>query len=320
MKILITGAGGQIGRDLLHALHARGDEVIATDLQPLPARAIPRGVVTHVLDVVDAAACNELFTRTRPEAVVHLAAILSARAEEQPDLAYRVNDAGTRHVLNAAVRAGVGRLLFASSIAVFGPGLPQPVADDAPTRPTTLYGVTKVMGELLGAYYAQRHGLDFRALRFPGLISDADPGRGTSDYAVHMFRQGVRTGRYEAYCRPDTRIPLMYMPDAIRAMAELLDAPRALLRRSVYNIAAISPTAQELADAVSTLAAARITFNVDPARQAILDSWPREISDAAARADWGWRPRYDLEAMARELVAHLQRPAEVEIAGNRPAA
>ncbi|MCX5659251.1 MAG: NAD-dependent epimerase/dehydratase family protein [Planctomycetota bacterium] len=320
MRLLITGAAGQIGQELIHAFHARGDEVVAADLRPRVAGA-PDEAAWHTLDVTDSAACVDLCTRTRPDAVVHLAAILSARAEEERETAYRVNEAGTRHVLEACRRAGVPNLFFASSIAVFGPGLPQPVGDDAPTRPTTLYGVTKVIGEMLGEYHAQHCGLDFRAIRFPGLISDAEPGRGTSDYAVHMFRQGVRTGRYEAYCRPDTRIPLMYMPDAVRAVLELIDAPKNELRRCVYNIAAMSPTAQELAIVIAARTGAKITFKPDPARQAILDSWPQSLDDRHAREDWGWRPRYDLDAMAKEMISHLQSPPEaIRVGAKLPAA
>jgi threonine 3-dehydrogenase len=167
--------------------------------------------------------------------------------------------------------------------------------------------VTKVGGELLGEYYFKRYGMDFRAVRFPGLISAVQPGAGTSDYALYMYTEGIGKGAYEAYCRPDTRIPLMYMPDGIRALVELAQAPRARLRRCVYNIAAMSPTAQVLADSVTRAApGTRITFKPVPARQAILDSWPQEVDDRHAREDWGWRARFDLEGMTADLAPRIK--------------
>jgi threonine 3-dehydrogenase len=218
-----------------------------------------------------------------------------------------VNLEGTHHVLEAARLFGVRQVFFTSTIAAFGPGLPDPVGDDVPMRPTTMYGVTKVAGELLGEYYRTRWGLDFRGVRFPGLISAGEPGGGTSDYALHMYVDGVRRGAYEAFVRPDSTIPIMYMPDAIRAMTELSAAPASRLRRSIYNIAAMSPTAREIADAVAArVPGVSITFRSDPVRQAILDSWPRRLDDSAARADWGWRPRFDLGAMSDDLIAALR--------------
>ena len=205
----------------------------------------------------------------------HLAAILSARGEEIPQKTYEVNQTGTFHVLETCRSLEIQQVVFASTIAVFGPGLPDLVPDDVSLRPTTMYGVTKVAGELLGEYYARRFGVDFRAVRFPGLISASLPGGGTSDYALFMYVDGVRHGAYEAFCRADTRIPLMYMPDGIRALVELSEAPHARLTRTVYNIAAFSPTAQEIADSVMrALPQARITFAPDPLRRGILDSWP----------------------------------------------
>jgi threonine 3-dehydrogenase len=201
----------------------------------------------------------------------------------------------------------VSQLIFTSTIAVFGPGLPDPVPDDVHLLPETMYGVTKVGGELLGEYYRRRFGLDFRAIRFPGLISATLPGGGTSDYAPLMYVEAVRTGEYEAFCRPDTRIPLMYMPDGIRALLELAAAPRERLTRGVYNISAFAPTAQTIADAVTrAVPGANITFKSDPTRQAILDSWPRALADDNARRDWGWRPEYDLERMTEELIPKIR--------------
>lgn len=304
-KVLVTGAGGQVGLDLLRALQACGDQVFASDLA-LPAADARLGVPWSSLDVTDAAQVDARLAEVRPDVVFHLAAILSATGERDPLRTYGVNQGGTLNVLEAARKFGVRQLVFTSTIAVFGPGLPPLVGDDVPLRPTTMYGVTKVAGELLGEYYARRHGLDFRAVRFPGLLSAVLPGGGTSDYAPLMYYESLRTGRYQAFCRSDTQIPLMYMPDALRALVELSAAPRERLGRCVYNIAAFSPTAREIADEVARVVpGAVITFEPDPARQAILDSWPRALDDSCARHDWAWRPAWDLATMSDDLAPKL---------------
>ena len=318
MKVLITGAGGQIGHDLIGALVAKGHQVVSTDLAPRPpshAHAV-EGVDWQRLDVTDAAAVQHMFTEIRPELVFHLAAILSARGEQDPRLAYDVNQTGTWNVLEASRRAKVGRLIFTSSIAVFGPPpsgpLPDPCPDDVALHPTTMYGVTKVAGELLCAYYRARHGIDCRGVRFPGLISAAMPGGGSSDYALFMYVDGVRKGGYEAFARADTRIPLMYMPDGVRALLDLAFAASDRLSRCIYNIAAFSPRADEIAASVQrALPNAKFTYAPDPVRQGILDSWPKAIDDSAARRDWGWKAKYDLDAMTDDLVPRVKRMLEL---------
>ena len=306
MRIAVTGAGGQVGLDLITELRARGHEVHASDVAARPAR-FDTAIPWHQLDVTDADRVAGVLGDIRPQRVFHLAAILSARGEEKPQLTYAVNQTGTYNVLEACRRHGISQLVFTSTIAVFGPGLPELVPDDAPLRPSTMYGVIKVAGELLGDYYQRRFGVDFRGVRFPGLISASIPGGGTSDYALFMYTEGVRRGAYEAFCRADTRIPLMYMPDGIRALVELADAPKERLHRSIYNIAAFSPTAQEIADSVArALPGVRITFAPDPRRQAILDSWPRVLDDTQARAEWGWQPTFDLDAMTNDLVPKIR--------------
>lgn len=306
MKILVTGAGGQVGLDLLRTLQARGDDVYASDLAP-PAEPERLGLPWCRLDVTRADEVAGLVAELRPEVIFHLAAILSATGERDPLRTYAVNQTGTLNVLEAARQHGVRQVMFTSTIAVFGPGLPPLVGDDVGLRPTTMYGVTKVAGELLGEYYSRRWGLDFRGVRFPGLISAVLPGGGTSDYAPLMYFESLRVGRYAAFCRPDSRIPLMYMPDGLRALVELSDAPRERLTRCIYNVAAFSPTAQEIADEVArAIPGAAISFEPDPARQAILDSWPQALDDASARRDWGWRPEWDLPRMSEDLVPKLR--------------
>jgi threonine 3-dehydrogenase len=316
MKILLTGAGGQIGHDLIGAL-AADHEVISTDLAPRPpSHAHASGASWLGLDVTDGAATERLFEKVKPELVFHLAAILSARGEKDPKLAYDVNQTGTWNVLEACRKTAVKRLIFTSSIAVFGPPpsgpLPDPTPDDVALHPTTMYGVTKVAGELLCAYYTKKFDVDCRGVRFPGLISAAMPGGGSSDYALFMYVDAVRKGGYEAFARADTRIPLMYMPDGVRALLELSMADRSKLTRSIYNIAAFSPRADEIAKSVQrVIPEAVFSYSPDPRRQAILDSWPKALDDAAARRDWGWKPKFDLDGMSDDLIPRVRRMLEL---------
>lgn len=319
MKILITGAGGQVGTDLLPLLLARGHEVTALDLAPAPA-ATPDGVRWIQGDVTRAGEVFDAVKASGAESIFHLAAILSATGERIPFRAYAVNMDGTNHVLEAARVLGTRQVLFTSTIAAFGPGLDNPVGNDVSMRPSTMYGVTKVAGELMGEYYATKWGLDFRGVRFPGLISAVEPGGGTSDYVNYMYFDGVRKGAYEAFVRADTRIPLMYMPDALRALIDLAVAPAKKLRHRMFNIAAMSPRADEIAAAVAKrLPGVKITFKPDPRRQAIVDSWPQALDDSVARAEWGWRAQWDLERMTDDLLAKVRGMAE-EAAGRPPRA
>ncbi|MDJ0974392.1 MAG: NAD-dependent epimerase/dehydratase family protein [Planctomycetota bacterium] len=306
MKILLTGAGGQVGTDLLPLLLGRGDEVAAFDIAPRPAHC-PDAVQWVQGDITQAPEVNDVVRAFQPDRIFHFAAILSAKGEQIPHRAWAVNMDGTRNVLEAARQFGVAQIFYTSTIAVFGDGLPDVVGDDVPLQPTTMYGLTKVAGELLGAWYQQTYGIDFRGVRFPGLINAGIPGGGTSDYALFMYVDGLRTGAYESFVEADSKIPFMYMPDALRAVLELSDAPRSALTRNIYNIAAISPTAEEIADAVrSRIPGVNLTFKSDPVRQAILDSWPEVLDDANARADWGWAHEFDLEKMSDDLLPKVK--------------
>ena len=306
MKILVTGAAGQVGTDLLPLLVERGDEVTVFDIVPRPD-GCPKAVTWVRGDITLAPNVYDAVREAQPDLIYHLAAILSARGEAMPHQAYRVNMDGTLNVLEAARLFGVEQVFYASTIAAFGPGLPDLVPNEVSMRPTTMYGVTKVAGELLGEYYQEKFGLDFRGVRFPGLLNAGVPGGGTSDYALFMYTEGLTKGKYAAFCEPRAMIPFMYMPDALRAIMELADAPKENLKRCVYNIAAISATAEEFAEAVrARVPNVDITFEPVPHLQAILDSWPRALDDTTAREEWGWNHDFDLERMSDDLVSKVR--------------
>lgn len=304
-RILVTGALGQIGSELVPALRqAHGAEnVIASDV-----RMDRSGGLHEHVDCLQAAEIREVVRRHNVGTIYHLAAILSAVGEDKPQAAWTVNMGGLFNVLEVARQYDCA-VFFPSSIGAFGPTTPQERTPQVTVqRPTTIYGVTKVSGELLCDYYHGRFGLDTRGLRLPGLISHtAPPGGGTTDYAVEIFHHAVRYRRYSCFLAPDTRLDMMYMPDAIRAMIELMAADTdGLDYRNAYNVTAMSFTPQELAQEIARhLPGFEIDYHVDPVRQAIADSWPRSLDDSAARLEWGWRPRFDLEAMCADMIARL---------------
>ncbi|MES1179836.1 MAG: NAD-dependent epimerase/dehydratase family protein, partial [Hyphomicrobium sp.] len=309
--ILVTGALGQIGAELVPALRARfgTDNVIATDLKVLPPSGAAALAPYDHLDCTEPHQLHEAVRRYDVGTIYHLAALLSASAEAAPQLAWSVNMSGLYNVLEVARGYGC-QVFFPSSIGAFGPTTPR---DGTPQvtvqRPTTIYGVTKVAGELLCDYYALRFGIDTRGLRLPGLISYvAAPGGGTTDYAVEMFYHAVRYGRFTCFLSADTRLDMMYMPDAIAAMIDLMSADAKLLHyRNAYNVAAMSVTPAELAAAIARqVPGFAVDYDIDPVRQAIADSWPRSLDDSAAHADWGFAPRYDLEAMTTDMLARLR--------------
>lgn len=317
-RILVTGALGQIGSELVPVLCERygAQHVIASDVRmrrPDNAAATEQTVANgpwrfEHIDCTDPHQILEAVRRHDVGTVYHLAALLSAIAEERPQVAWTVNMGGTYNVLEVARQYGCA-VFFPSSIGAFGPSTPQ---DGTPQvtvqRPTTMYGITKVSGELLCDYYASRFAVDTRGLRLPGLISHAaPPGGGTTDYAVEIFRQAIRYRHYTCFLGAETRLDMMYMPDAIRAMYELMEADESRLsNRNAFNVTAMTVTPSELADAIRRrLADFDIDYDVDPVRQAIADSWPRSIDDTAARAEWGWQPRFDLEAMCADMIEQL---------------
>ena len=308
-RVLVTGAAGQIGSELVAALKSRYGEgnVFATDKAVTRAQAAAG--VLEPLDVMHLSSVERGFRAHGIDTVYHLAAILSAAGEAHPDLAWDVNMGGLKNVLDVSVRYGVDRVFWPSSIGVFGPDTQKVRApQDARLNPTSMYGVTKVAGELLSEYYSLRHGLDVRSVRFPGLISsEAKPGGGTTDYAVEIFYSALQAGRYTCFLREDTTLPMMYMPAALRGAVELMEAdPREVKLHRGYNLAAMSFSPGRLASEIGKhLPGFKVAYSPDD-RQAIADSWPRSIDDSAARRDWGWKEEYDLPRMVASMLARLR--------------
>lgn len=308
----MTGAAGQVGTDLVPVLRRRhGQEaVIAAWHRGRLADEVAESGPAMELDVTDPAAFQDAVAANGITQVYHLATLLSAAGETDPDRAWTVNLGSLRTVLDIARQSTVERLFWPSSIAVFGPTSPRHgTPQETVLEPTTMYGVTKLAGEALCRYYALRFGIDVRSLRYPGLVSYSRfSGGGTTDYSVEMFLHALRTGSYRCFVREDTVLPLMFMEDALRATVELMTAPAAAITvRGSYNLTALSFTAGELAAAIARrVPGFSCTFEPD-FRQAIADSWPATIDDSRARRDWGWRPRFDLDAMTDAMLEGVAR-------------
>ncbi len=305
--VLVIGASGQIGSELIMALRSRYPTVVAADLKP-PAPDVEASGPCVRLDVLHKSQLVECIRKFKVTQIYHLAAILSATGEKNPELAWRVNMKGLRNVLDACVDLSVAKLFWPSTIAVFGPTTPkQNTPQWTITEPTTIYGISKLAGERWCEYYFRRYGLDVRSLRYPGLISYKTPGGGgTTDYAIDIFFEAKRHQRFSCFLGPHTRLPMMYMPDAIRATLELMEAPaHQLTVHSSYNVSAIDFTPEELANAIRAhLPHFQITYAPD-FRQQIAESWPESIDDGVARKDWNWQPAYDLHAMTADMLAHI---------------
>ena len=310
--ILVTGANGQIGTELTRVLRARfGSERVVASSRRLPPADSADGASGpyELLDVTDRPAIKAVLERHQVDTIYHLAAMLSAVGETDPQRAWSVNMGGLANVLEAARTHGVRQVFWPSSIAVFGPDTPRDqTPQDTLMRPTTIYGVAKVAGELLCDYYVRRYRLDVRGVRYPGVISSGTPpGGGTTDYAVAIFYEALRSGRYTCFVREDTVLPMIYMPDCIQAALDLMDADTSALRHhNAFNLAAMSFSAGELAAEIGTHVPGFVCTYEPDARQAIADSWPRTLDDAAARQEWGWTPRYGLAEMTADMMATLR--------------
>jgi len=314
-RILVIGATGQIGTELTPALRARcgGENVIAAGHRREPGPALREAGPYAVLDVTDRQALAVLVKTCGIDMIYHLAAMLSAAAEVRPQVAWELNMNGLLNVLEVAA-AHQCAVFFPSSIGAFGFSTPRVNTPQLTIqRPNTMYGVTKTAGELLCDYYHQRFGVDARGLRFPDLISHtAPPGGGTTDYAVEIFYAALRGEQYACPLAPSTRLDMMYMPDAVRAAIEVMEADPAGLRfRNAYNVTAMSFTPEELYGEIRRhIPGFSLTFAVDPVRQAIADGWPEKMDDSAARRDWRWAPGYDLPAMAADMLEKLSARLE----------
>jgi nucleoside-diphosphate-sugar epimerase len=309
-KILVTGAQGQIGTELVVALRNKfgRENVVASGQQDLPSESRGEWEPFVPLDITDKAAMAECFEEGRFDVVYHLAAMLSAVGEQNPEAAWNVNLNGLHDVLEAARQHGVQQVFWPSSIAVFGPDTPkEQTPQETLMRPTTMYGVTKVAGELLCDYYVEHYGLDVRGLRYPGVISsEALPGGGTTDYAVAIFYEALRSGRYTCFVREDTVLPMIYMPDCIAAAIQLMDADNSRLEHhNAFNLAAMSFSAGELAAEIRKHIPNFQCEFVPDERQQYADSWPRSIDDSAARREWDWKPEYDLARMTADMLERL---------------
>jgi nucleoside-diphosphate-sugar epimerase len=310
-RILVTGASGQVGSDLVVALRERygGENVLASDIRE-PDSVVGTGGPFEVVDCTDHGVMNQAVLRFKADTIYHLAAILSATGEADPHRAYEVNLGGLENTLEVARTRGCA-VFVPSSIAAFGPSTPpDPTPQVTIQRPTTIYGVTKVAGELLADYFYLRFGVDARGVRYPGLISwVTEPGGGTTDYAVEIFYEAIRKGSYTCFLKPDAQLDMMYMPDAIKGSIAVMEAdPARLINRNAFNIAAMQFTPEDLAAAIRKhIPDFTIDYDVDPLRQGIADSWPKRLDDTAAREEWDWEPDFDLDAMVEDMLVNLRK-------------
>ncbi len=309
-RILILGACGQIGVELTASLRSLygGSNVFATDLQEEHPLLAGTGPFSR-LDATDTHAVHEFIVRKGITQVYLLAALLSATGEKMPARAWDINMRSLLQLLEIGVQEKLAKIYWPSTIAVFGPTTPrQDTPQHTVTEPVTVYGISKWAGELWCQYYHERWGLDVRSLRYPGLISwKAEPGGGTTDYAVDIYHKALSDGAYTCFLKEDTALPMMYMDDAIRGTLELMEAPaHKLSTRMAYNFSALSFTPAQIADSIRThLPEFQMAYEPD-FRQGIAEGWPQSIDDSLARQDWGWAPRFDLEAMTADMLQNLK--------------
>ncbi|WP_372868648.1 L-threonine 3-dehydrogenase [Planomicrobium okeanokoites] len=306
-RIMITGALGQIGSELTGKLRGiyGAENVLATDIRPSTDTSGP----FEILDVTDAQKMHDLAKDFGADTMMHMAALLSATAEEKPLLAWNLNMGGLVNALEASRELGM-QFFTPSSIGAFGPSTPKmDTPQDTLQRPTTMYGVNKVAGELLCDYYYQKFGVDTRGVRFPGLISYvAQPGGGTTDYAVDIYYKALEQGSYTSYIDKGTYMDMMYMPDALQAIVDLMEAdPAKLEHRNAFNVTAMSFEPEQIAASIRKhIPEFQMNYDVDPARQAIADSWPDSIDASAAKKEWGFKTAYDLDAMTADMLEKLK--------------
>lgn len=310
-RILVIGATGQIGSELVPALREKygEDSVVGTYLTQKPSNDLNRGPLEE-LNVMNKEVMGDVIEKYEIDSVFNLAAILSARGEEDPERAFKVNVLGFFNLLQLGREYQLNRIIIPSSIGVFGPEVPDENApNETVLRPTSMYGVTKVADELLGNYYFQKFGLDVRGLRLPGIVSSKTlPGGGTTDYAVEAFYKAIEEEHYTFFVREDTALPLMYMPDCVKSLIDLAEADISNLKHHCdFNVSSLSPTAGELARKIEEYIPS-FTYEFKPdERQEIADSWPNSMDDTPAREEWGWQPEYDLDEMVEDMIEKLNQ-------------
>ena len=314
-RILIIGSSGQIGTELVMELRKMygNDNVIASDIRP-SAEIVMESGPFETLDIMDDQLLRDIVIKYKITQVYLLAALLSATAEQNIELGWRLNMRSHSHVLDLAKDGLIKKIFWPSSIAVFGPTTPMKNTPQYTVmEPNTVYGITKQAGERWNEYYFNKFGVDVRSIRYPGLIGwKAAPGGGTTDYAVDIFHQAIQHGKYESFLAESTGLPMMYMPDAIRATIELMEAPAEQVKiRSSYNLAGVSFTPAEIAEEIKQhIPNFEMTYNPD-FRQAIADSWPSSINDGYAQKDWGWNLEYDLEKMTKDMMKNLKEQYKI---------
>ncbi len=314
-KILITGACGQIGTELTTALRKKfgGENVVISDVREPDDKSMLKSGPFEKCDVTDIEQLDAIIVKYDIDTVFHMAAILSAVGEKYPLKCWDVNMNGTINVLKVAVERKLTRVIMPSSIAAFGPDTPcDNTPNDTILRPTSMYGITKVCGELLCDYYFQRFGIDVRGLRYPGVISsEVLPGGGTTDFAVEIYYKAITDGRYECFLDKNTMLPMIYMPDCIKATIDLAYADyKNLVHHSDFNLAAFSVTPGGIAESIRKFIPDFECTYVPDYRQKIADSWPNSIDDSVARMEWGWEPEWDLDSMTRDMLEKLGKRHE----------
>lgn len=317
-KILVTGAVGQIGSELTMALREKfgNDNVLATGRKTKPSETLLNSGPFEFIDIAKKETVEKVVKDYDIDTIYNMAAILSAVGEKNPQLCWNVNINGLYNIFDIALEHKMTRVFVPSSIAVFGPETPKEnTPQETVLKPTTMYGVSKVAGELLGDYYFKIFNLDVRGLRYPGIISSETlPGGGTTDYAVEIFYEAIKNKKYTCFVKEDTALPMMYMPDCIKASIDLMDADISRLKHHCdFNLTAVSFSAGELADEIKKhIPEFECEYKPD-FRQDIADSWPSSIDDSAAQEEWGWKPKYNLSAMTRNMIKILKKRYE---AGN----
>jgi len=310
-KILVTGAVGQIGSELVPALRKKygSENVIATGHSTMPSDEFLKSGPFEIADITNIDTLRKLVEKYDIKIIYHLVSLLSAVGEQKPDIAWHINMQSLKNVLDIARDFKIEQVFWPSSIAAFGPDTPKEnTPNETILRPSTMYGVTKVAGELLCEYYNKKYGIDVRSIRYPGIISYKTlPGGGTTDYAVAIYFEAIKQKKYKCFVRKDTVLPMMYMPDCVKATLDLMDADNSKLKHRVFNLTAMSFSAEELAKEIKKhIPEFECTYEPD-FRQKIADSWPKSIDDSAARKEWGWKPDYDIARMTKDMLAEIKK-------------